>query len=159
MARSQKGQAGGVASPRMVNRRARFDYHIEQTIEAGLALHGTEVKSLRNGQGRLDGGFARFRGAELWLYGVTIAPYEQGNQLNHEPLRPRKLLLHRHEINKLISRLQQRGWTLVPLSLYFKRGFAKVELALARGKTHGDKRQDIKTRDAQREMQRAMARR
>lgn len=159
MAKHSKTPPSANRSSRITNRKARFNYHIEDKVEAGLALLGTEVKSLRNGKAHIEEGFARFRGTELWLYGVNISPYEQGNQMNHEPLRPRKLLLHRHQINKLIAKLQQKGWTLIPLNIYFNRGFAKVEIALAQGKTHRDKREDIKKKDADRQIQREMSRR
>ena len=141
------------------NRRARHDYHIEDVIEAGLVLTGTEVKSLRAGRASLTDGFAQISDGEMWLYGVHIPEYAQGTWTNHEPRRPRKLLLHRKEIDKLASEIAERGFTLVPLSLYFTGGRAKVELALARGKRTYDKRQDLAQRDAAREVQRANRRR
>jgi SsrA-binding protein len=142
-------------SPRLVNRKARFDFEILERLEAGLCLKGTEVKSLRSGQASLDEAFARLQGDELYLVNFHIHPYEAGNRFNHEPLRPRKLLLHRREIRKLASKVAQRGQTLVPLAIYFnQRGLAKVELALARGKTRGDKREAIREREAKREMSR-----
>ncbi len=144
---------------RIVNSKARFDYHILERMEVGIALLGTEVKSLRAGNASLDEAFARIDRGEVFLYGCHIKPYEQGNLNNHEPLRPRKLLLHRREIHRLLSKVTQRGQTLVPLKIYFnRRGLAKVELALVKGKTHGDKRQDLKKRDHEREMARAMGR-
>jgi SsrA-binding protein len=141
------------------NRRARHDYHIEDVVEAGLVLTGTEVKSLRAGRASLTDGFAQISDGEMWLYGVHIPQYAQGTWTNHEPRRPRKLLLHRREIDKLASEIAERGFTLVPLSLYFTGGRAKVELALARGKRTYDKRQDLAQRDAAREVQRAHRRR
>ena len=141
------------------NRRARHDYHIEDVVEAGLVLTGTEVKSLRAGRASLTDGFAQISDGEMWLYGVHIPEYAQGTWTNHEPRRPRKLLLHRREIDKLASDIAERGFTLVPLSLYFSGGRAKVELALARGKRTYDKRQDLAQRDAAREVQRAYRRR
>jgi len=141
------------------NRRARHDYHIEDVVEAGLVLTGTEVKSLRAGRASLTDGFAQISDGEMWLYGVHIPEYAQGTWTNHEPRRPRKLLLHRREIDKLASETAERGFTLVPLSLYFSGGRAKVELALARGKRTYDKRQDLAQRDAAREVQRAQRRR
>jgi SsrA-binding protein len=141
------------------NRRARHDYHIEDVVEAGLVLTGTEVKSLRAGRASLTDGFAQISDGEMWLYGVHIPEYAQGTWTNHEPRRPRKLLLHRREIDKLASDIAERGFTLVPLSLYFTGGRAKVELALARGKRTYDKRQDLAQRDAAREVQRAHRRR
>lgn len=142
------------------NRKANFRFEILDRIECGVVLRGTEVKSLRTGQGSLEESFARIEGGELWLRGFHIPPYEHGNVQNHDPLRPRKLLLHKREIAKLAPKLMVRGLTLVPLKLYFnERGLAKVTLGLAKGKTHGDKRQAMKTRDAKREMDRAMRRR
>ena len=146
-------------SKRIVNSKARFNYVFLERLEVGIALLGTEVKSLRAGQASLDEAFARIDRGEAYLYGCHIKPYEKGNQNNHEPLRPRKLLLHRREILRLASTVAQRGLTLVPLRIYFnKRGLAKVELALVKGKTHRDKREDVKKRDHQREMARAMGR-
>ena len=141
------------------NRRARHDYHIEDVVEAGLVLTGTEVKSLRAGRASLTDGFAQISDGEMWLHGVHIPEYAQGTWTNHEPRRPRKLLLHRKEIDKLASEIAERGFTLVPLSLYFSGGRAKVELALARGKRTYDKRQDLAQLDAAREVERAHRRR
>jgi len=146
-------------SKRITNTKARYNYHILERMEVGISLQGTEVKSLRGGHASLDEAFARIDRGEMFLYGCHINPYEQGNLNNHEPLRPRKLLLHRSEIRKLVTKVTQRGFTLVPLTIYFnKRGLAKVELALVKGKTHGDKREDIKRREHQRDMARAMGR-
>jgi SsrA-binding protein len=141
------------------NRRARFDYRIEDTYEAGLVLTGTEVKSLRAGRASLTDGFAQISDGEVWLHNVHIPEYTQGTWTNHEPRRTRKLLLHRKEIEKLSSRTAEQGLTLVPLSLYFKDGKAKVELGLGRGKRTYDKRHDLASRDAAREMDRALRRR
>jgi len=141
------------------NRRARHEYQIEDVYEAGLVLTGTEVKSLRAGRASLTDGFAQISDGEVWLHNVHIPEYAQGTWTNHEPRRIRKLLLHRKEIEKLTSSTAERGLTLVPLSLYFKDGRAKVELALGRGKRTYDKRHDLAKRDAAREVDRALRRR
>jgi SsrA-binding protein len=141
------------------NRKARHDYHIEDTYEAGIVLTGTEVKSLRAGRATLVDGYGELKDGEVWLRGVHIPEYTQGTWTNHAALRPRKLLLHRAEIDKLSSRVNERGLTLVPLSLYFKDGRAKVEIALAKGKRTYDKRQAIAKRDTEREAQRELGRR
>ncbi len=142
------------------NRKARFRYELLDRIECGIVLRGTEVKSIRAGQGSLEEAFATVHDGEVWLRGFHIPTYEYGNVHNHDPNRRRKLLLHKREIIKLAPKLTLRGLTLVPVQVYFnERGIAKVTLALAKGKTHGDKRQDMKTRDAKREMDRAMRRR
>ena len=141
------------------NRRARHEYHIEDVYEAGLVLTGTEVKSLRAGRASLADGFGQVHDHEMWLHGVHIPQYTQGTWTNHEPRRTRKLLMHRKEIDKLAAETAERGLTLVPLSLYFKDGKAKVELALARGKRTYDKRHDLARRDAAREVDRALRRR
>lgn len=141
------------------NRRARHDYHIEDVLEAGLVLTGTEVKSLRAGRASLTDGFAQVSGGEAWLHGVHIPEYLQGTWTNHEPRRVRKILLHRKQIDRLASSTAERGLTLVPLTLYFSDGKAKVEIALARGKRTYDKRQDLARRDAAREVERALRRR
>ena len=141
------------------NRRARHDYHILDVVEAGVVLTGTEVKSLRAGRASLTDGFAELRDGELWLMGVHIPEYTLGTWTNHEPRRPRKLLLHRREINRLASQISEQGLTIVPLALYFSGGRVKVELALARGKRAYDKRQDLARRDAAREVERALRRR
>ncbi|GIX44522.1 MAG: SsrA-binding protein [Candidatus Sumerlaea sp.] len=138
------------------NRRAHHDYHILDTIEAGLVLTGTEVKSLRAGKASLAEAYAGFERGEAYLYNMFINPYEKGNRYNHAERRPRKLLLHRSEINRLIGQVSQKGYTLVPLRLYFRGQHAKVELGLARGKKSYDKREDIKERDLKRELDRAM---
>jgi SsrA-binding protein len=141
------------------NRRARHDYHIEDEVEGGLVLTGTEVKSLRAGRASLTDGFAQITDGEMWLHGVHIPEYTQGTWTNHEPRRPRKVLLHRKEIDRLARQTAERGLTIVPLSLYFKDGKVKVELALARGKRTYDKRRDLAQRDAAREVERAFRRR
>jgi SsrA-binding protein len=141
------------------NRKARHDYAILDTYEAGIALTGTEVKSLRAGRASLVDGFATIDDGEIFLRNVHIPEYTQGSWTNHEPRRTRKLLLHRAEITRLIGKTQESGLTLVPLSLYFSEGKVKVEIALARGKRSYDKRQDLARRDADREVRRAMGRR
>ena len=138
------------------NRRARHDYQIEDTYEAGLVLTGTEVKSLRAGRASLADGFGQDVGGEVWLLGVHIPPYAEGSWTNHEPRRQRKLLMHKKEIDRLSRGVAERGLTLIPLSLYFSGGKAKVELALARGKRTYDKRHDLAKRDAAREVDRAL---
>ncbi|HWL99720.1 MAG TPA: SsrA-binding protein SmpB [Nocardioidaceae bacterium] len=141
------------------NRKARHDYHVEDTFEAGLVLTGTEVKSLRAGRASLVDGFAEVKDDEMWLQGVHIPQYTEGTWTNHEPRRARKLLLHRREIERIESRVNERGLTVVPLALYFKDGKAKVEIALARGKRAYDKRQAIAKREADREAAREIGRR
>src|SRR5689334_1450969 len=138
------------------NRRARHDYQLLDRFEAGVVLTGTEVKSLRSGRATLAQAWADIRDGEVWLQGVEIATYEQGNRANHEPTRTRKLLLHRREIDRLYGQLREKGLTLVPTKLYFKDGRVKVELALARGKDVRDKRRAIVERDAQRQIQREL---
>lgn len=146
-------------TPSIRNKKAHHKFEILEKIECGMVLQGTEVKSLRGGRASLDEAYARVRGQEIWLVGFHIAPYEHGNVMNHEPLRPRKLLLHGREIRKLIPKVTQAGLTLVPLRIYFNaRGLAKCTLALAKGKAHRDKRQDIRKREQKREMDRAMRR-
>jgi SsrA-binding protein len=141
------------------NRRARHDYFIDATYEAGVVLSGTEVKSLRAGRATLSDGYATVRDGELWLHNVHIPEYTEGTWTNHQPRRARKLLLHRKEIVEIVKATQQKGMTLVPLALYFKDGYAKVEIGLARGKRQYDKRQSLAARDAQRETDRAVRRR
>ena len=137
------------------NRKARHEYEVLEKQEAGIVLTGTEVKSLRAGKANLQDAFARFDRGELWLYNLHISPYEQGNRFNHDPLRPRKLLLQKRELRKLVGQVEQQGLTLVPLDIYFRRGIAKATIALVRGKKLHDKRQDLRKRDAEREMERA----
>ncbi|WP_150239076.1 SsrA-binding protein SmpB [Nocardiopsis quinghaiensis] len=141
------------------NRRARHDYHLDETYEAGIALTGTEVKSLRQGRASLVDGFAHISDGEVWLENVHIPEYSQGTWTNHSAKRPRKLLLHREQISRLIGKTREPGRTLVPLSLYFNEGRAKVEIALARGKREYDKRHDIAEREAKRDIERALRRR
>jgi len=139
------------------NRRARFDYFIEETFEAGIALSGTEVKSLRFGEGTIAESYAEVRGGECWLINANITEFSHGNRFNHEPKRMRKLLLHAREIEKFVGAVERKGMTLVPLSVYFNsRGRAKVELALAKGKQTHDKRQTMKDRDWQRDKARLL---
>jgi SsrA-binding protein len=139
------------------NRKARHDYHVEATFEAGLVLTGTEVKSLRAGRASLVDGFAEVRDGEVWLRNVHIPEYDRGTGTNHEPRRPRKLLMRRDEISRLIGKTREKGLTLVPLALYFSDGYAKVELALARGKKSYDKRHALAEKQARREADRAVA--
>lgn len=138
------------------NRKAYHDYHIHETYEAGIALTGTEIQSVRRGMVSLRDSFARVEGGEVLLYNMNISPYEHGNRFNHEPLRTRRLLLHKDEIRRLQGKTQERGFTLVPLKVYLKRGLAKVELALAKGKKLYDKREAIASRDLAREADRAI---
>lgn len=137
------------------NKKAYHDYHIEESYEAGMLLKGTEVKSLREGRANLKDSFARVENEEIFLYNCHISPYSHGNIANHDPLRTRKLLMHKGEIQRLMGKMMQKGYTLLPLKIYFKDGKAKVELALAKGKKQYDKREDIKKRDAAREMEKA----
>jgi len=138
------------------NRRARHDYHLSDKVEAGLVLSGTEVKSLRGGQATLQQAYAEVREGEAWLNGLHIPEYTQGNRANHDPDRPRKLLLHRREIDRIYGQVREKGFTVVPTRVYFKDGRGKVELALARGKEIRDKRRDIAARDAKRQMEREL---
>jgi len=141
------------------NRKARYDYHIDDVFEAGLVLVGTEVKSLRAGRATLGDGFGEITNGEAFLHGVHIPEYTEGTWTNHAPRRVRKMLLNRHEIDKIESKVNERGFTLVPLSMYFKDGRAKVEIALARGKKTYDKRHALAERQANREKQQALGRR
>ncbi|MDM7915040.1 MAG: SsrA-binding protein SmpB [Candidatus Eisenbacteria bacterium] len=138
-----------------VNRKARHEYHVLDTIEAGIALRGTEVKSVRAGKVNLGDAYAQVEHGEVFLLQMHISPYEQGNRFNHDPLRPRKLLLHTRQILKIQQQTQEKGLTVIPLSLYFKGRHLKVELGLVRGKRLHDRREDLAKRDAEREMQRA----
>ncbi len=140
----------------VTNRRARYDYHFLDTWEAGIVLTGTEVKSLREGKINLNDSFAAVDNGEVFLYNVHVLPYEQGSHFNHEPTRRRKLLLHRSEIRKLIGGVVEKGLTLIPMRVYFKRGRAKVEIALAKGKRDYDRRRTIADRDARRDMERTL---
>jgi SsrA-binding protein len=151
--------ANGEIKPVAQNRKARHLYHVLEVLEAGLVLTGTEVKSLRNGKVAMGDAYAMIEGEEAWLLNLHISPYEEGNRFNHEPLRRRKLLLHRRDIRRLIGKTREKGLTLVPLRIYFRKGWAKVEIALAKGKKSHDKREDIARRDAERDMARALSRR
>ena len=144
--------------PRILNKRASFDYHIDDRVECGIVLHGTEVKQLRLGQAQIVDGYARVEGGELLVYGVHIDPYQHAGQFaNHVPKRPRKLLAHKREIHKLDKLTQERGVTLIPTVIYWKDGRAKVEVGVARGKKQYDKRQDLKQKAADRDIRRAMS--
>lgn len=151
---AQKGQKTVI-----VNRRARHEYFIEEAYEAGMCLSGTEVKSIRLGKASIQEAYAKVENGEAWLLNMYIAPYEQGTRYNLDPLRPRKLLLHRTEIERLAVKAQQKGLALIPLKVFFERGYAKVELGVGRGKKLYDKREAIAERDAQREERRAFAER
>ena len=142
--------------PIVDNRRARHDYHLSDKVEAGVVLLGTEVKSLRDGQATLQQAYAEVRDGEAWLVGLHVPEYSEGNRANHDPDRPRKLLLHRKEIERLASSVAEKGFTVVPTRLYFKGGRVKVELALARGKELRDKRRAVAARDARREIEREL---
>jgi len=139
-----------------VNKKALYEYDIIERLEAGLVLQGTEVKSLRAGRVSFRDSYARAQDGELWIINLHVSPYEHGNIWNHDPLRPRKLLLHKREINRLIGKIEERGLTLVPLRLYFVKGIAKLEMGLARGKKIHDKRAHIAKRDADRDAQREL---
>jgi SsrA-binding protein len=141
-------------TPTIENRKARYEYHIEETYEAGIVLKGTEVKSLRNGNASLNESFAMLQDGEIWLRDMYIKPYKQGSYANHDERRPRKLLLNKREIAELDKAVDQKGYTLIPLKLYFKKGYAKILLGIAKGKQKHDKREDIKERDVKRELNR-----
>lgn len=138
------------------NKKAYHDYFIDETYEAGVALHGTEVKSLRMGKCSIKESFIRIENGEVFVYGMRVSPYEKGNIFNKDPLRPKKLLMHRYEINKLVGKIKEKGYTLVPLQVYFKNGRAKVEIGLARGKKLYDKRADIAKKDQRREAEKEL---
>ncbi len=140
------------------NRKAYHDYHIDETVESGIALLGTEVKSLREGKANLKDSYVIIKGGEVFLLNCHISPYSHGNIMNHDPLRTRKLLLHREEISRLSGKVVAKGYTLIPLKLYFKDSFAKVEIGLAKGKKLFEKRDTIKEREARREIERAIKR-
>lgn len=137
------------------NKKAWHDYTIEETYEAGIVLQGTEIKSIRAGRINLRDSYARVVNGEVFVYNMHISPYEQGNRFNHDPTRTRKLLLHRREINKLIGLSKEQGYSLIPLKVYIKNGYAKVQIGLAKGKKKYDKREDLKRREAQRDIERA----
>lgn len=153
MAESNDKRSSVLAS----NRKARRDYVTLDRFEAGIQLVGTEVKSIRGGHASLAGGYASIENGEVWLQHLNIPAYEHGNRFNHEPARPRRLLLHRREIRRLTAQVEQKGFTVIPLSLYLKRGRIKVELGVCRGKRHEDKRETLKQRTADREAARVMA--
>ncbi|GMA46771.1 SsrA-binding protein SmpB [Tetragenococcus muriaticus] len=138
------------------NRKARHDYTILETIEAGVSLKGTEIKAIRNGRINLKDGFVRFRNGEAYLFNVHISPYDQGNLFNHDPLRSRKLLMHKKQISKLHEQSQNKGMTVIPLKVYLKNGYAKVLVGLAKGKREYDKRETLKRKDQERQIQRAL---
>ncbi len=138
------------------NRKARHEYEVLETFEAGLVLKGPEVKSLRDGKVGFQDAFARVEGGEVWLHSLHISPYEQANRYNEDPLRPRKLLLNRHEIRRLVGSVEEKGLTLVPLEIYFRKGYAKVTLALARGRKLYDKREKLKRKTQDEEARRAV---
>ena len=148
-----------VRSPRIRNKKAHHNFTILETVEAGLVLEGSEVKALRQGKCSIDEAFARLRGEEVWLYNMHIGPYEQAAQFGHDPRRTRKLLLRKREINRFLGKAVEKGSTLVPLTVYFKRGWAKVEIGVARGKREFDKREDLKRRESQRDIARELSRR
>jgi SsrA-binding protein len=152
---TKKGEDGGI---KVIcrNKRAFHEYEVLESLECGVVLTGTEVKSLRDGHASLEDAYAKLDGEEVWLIGSDVPEYAMGNRMNHKPKRPRKLLLHRREISKFAGKATQKGFTLVPLRIYFKDGLAKVELAVARGKQLHDKRQAAKKADAQREIRRAI---
>ncbi len=138
------------------NKKAHHDYHIEETFEAGIVLQGTEIKSIRAGRINIRDAFAHIQNGELFLINAHISTYEQGNRYNHDPLRTRKLLLHKKEINKLIGATKEKGYALIPLKVYIKNGFAKVLIGLGKGKKKYDKREDLKQKDAKRQIERAL---
>ncbi|MFD2617776.1 SsrA-binding protein SmpB [Terrilactibacillus laevilacticus] len=138
------------------NRKAGHDYFIEETYEAGIVLQGTEIKSIRKGSVSIKDAFARVENGELMLHNMHVSPYEQGNRYNHDPLRTRKLLLHKKQINKLIGQTKEAGYAIVPLKIYVKNGFAKILIGLGKGKKNYDKRETLKRKSAQREMDRAL---
>jgi SsrA-binding protein len=163
MAKKDAGKAQGKADEDALktvarNRRARFEFDLLEKVEAGIVLTGTEVKSLRNGKASLEESYAGIDRGEVWLYGCDIPEYLQANRMNHKPKRPRKLLLHRREIDKLLAKASERGLTIVPLRIYFKDGIAKVEISVARGRKTYDKREALKKQDAKRDMDRALRR-
>lgn len=138
------------------NRRAHFDYAIEETIEAGIVLQGTEIKSVRAGKVQLQESYVQIRNNEAWIINMHISPYDQGNRFNHDPTRTRKLLLQRRQINQLIGKTQQQGYTIVPIQMHLKNGFAKLLIGVGKGKKHHDRREDLKRKEANRDMQRAL---
>ena len=137
------------------NKKANHDYFIEETIEAGIVLQGTEIKSVRNGKVQLRDAFVRIRNNEAWISNMHISPYEQGNRFNHDPIRSRKLLLHKRQISQLIGTIKEQGTTIVPIKMYLKDGYAKVLIGIGKGKKNYDKREDLKKKEAKREVERA----
>ena len=160
VAMAKKNEQSAPRSPRISNRRAKHEFHILEVVECGLALEGTEVKSLRAGSATLEDAFARIQGGDVYLVGANIAQYPQAAPgMQHDPKRDRRLLLHRRQIELLVGHVRQKGKTIVPIAIYFKKGWAKCELGVAIGKRQFDKREDIKARDHARDIQRAMSRR
>ncbi|NIA20633.1 MAG: SsrA-binding protein SmpB [Anaerolineaceae bacterium] len=159
MAKKKTEPAAGGGNPVIRNRKARFNYIVEDSLEAGISLLGSEVKSLRLGKANLEEAFARLRNGEVFLYNMHIGPYKQAGQVQHDPRRPRKLLVHRREIKRVLDRAVIDGYTLVPLDVHWKRGKAKIQLAVAKGKRQYDKRETIKRRDTERDTRREMTRR
>ena len=159
MKKAKKTEEKGAGSQRVVisNRKARHEYSIEDTFDAGIALAGTEVKSIRAGQANIQDAFCKVEDGEVWLYNMHVNPFEHGSHWNMEPRRKRKLLLHRWEIDKIRGWMEQKGLALIPLKLYFQRGFAKIEIGMGRGKKLYDRREDIAKRDIERERQREMS--
>ena len=145
----------GVGKQLAQNKKAYHDFFIEETFEAGIVLQGTEIKSIRKGKANLKDAFAKIERGEVYLHNMHVSPYEQGNRYNHDPLRTRKLLLHRKEINKLIGETKEVGYTIVPLKLYLKNGYCKVLIGLGKGKKQYDKREDLKKKEAKRDIERA----
>lgn len=139
------------------NRKALRDYSVTDRLEAGIALHGTEVKSLRAGEASLAGSYARFESDQLWLHSFNIPPYDHGNRFNHDPIRPRRLLLHRRELRRLKGQVEQKGLALIPLNVYLKKGLVKIDLGVCKGKTGADKRETLRRKTADREAERAIA--
>lgn len=154
MAKNKDTQTKDFIQPILKNKKAYFEYEIEETFEAGIALVGTEVKSLRLGKVSFEGAFGRPKEQEIFIYQLTIQPYGMATHFNHDPVRPRKLLLNRTEIRKILTKLKLRGYTIVPLTLYFKNGYAKMKIGLGRGKKLHDKRETLKKKDAMRDIQR-----
>jgi SsrA-binding protein len=147
-----KGQGNVVAR----NRKAHHDYAIEETIEAGVVLQGTEIKSVRNGKVQLRDAYVQIRNNEAWILNMHISPYEQGNRFNHDPIRSRKLLLHKRQIRQLIGKSKEQGYAIIPINMYIKDGFAKILIGIGKGKKNYDKREDLKQKEAKREMDRVV---
>jgi SsrA-binding protein len=154
--KGEESMAKGKGNVLARNRRANFDYAIEDTHEAGIVLQGTEIKSIRAGKVQLREAFVQIRNNEAWIVNMHISPYEQGNRFNHDPVRTRKLLLHRKQINQLIGKTMQQGYTIVPIQIHLKNGFAKVLVGVGKGKKHYDRREDLKQKEAKRDVARAL---